>query len=149
MTGAVTAYCGPVAFLGILAPHLARSVFTTANHRTLLPATLLLGAPIAATADLVAHLPWSKHFLHLNEPPYSDTSPGGPLRALDSDEKLNDLTSSLEDLKTTVEELQIDSPADVDSSSLERVKNALEDALDATDELEEHQEEASAPEPKE
>jgi iron complex transport system permease protein len=66
MTGAVTAYCGPVAFLGILAPHLARSVFRTASHRTLLPATLLLGALIAATADLVAHLPWSKHFLHLN-----------------------------------------------------------------------------------
>jgi hypothetical protein len=71
------------------------------------------------------------------------------LKASDSDEKLNELTSSLEDLKTTVEELQIDSPADVDSSSLERVKNALEDALDATDELEEHQEEANAPEPKE
>jgi iron complex transport system permease protein len=66
MTGAVTAYCGPIAFLGILAPHLARAIFRTAAHRTLLPAALLLGALIAGTADLITHLPWSKHFLHLN-----------------------------------------------------------------------------------
>lgn len=66
LTGAITAYCGPIAFLGILAPHLARAVFHTASHRTLLPAAMLLGAFIACSADLVAHLPWSKHFLHLN-----------------------------------------------------------------------------------
>jgi iron complex transport system permease protein len=66
LTGAVTAYCGPIAFLGILAPHLARAMFRTAAHKTLLPAALLVGAGIAATADLVTHLPWSKHFLHLN-----------------------------------------------------------------------------------
>jgi iron complex transport system permease protein len=66
LTGAVTAYCGPIAFLGILAPHLARSLFRTASHRTLLPATLLVGAGIATAADLVTHGPWSKHFFHLN-----------------------------------------------------------------------------------
>jgi iron complex transport system permease protein len=66
LTGAVTAYCGPIAFLGILAPHLARAVFRTAAHQTLLPGALLLGGLIAGCADLITHLPWSKHFLHLN-----------------------------------------------------------------------------------
>jgi len=66
LTGAVTAYCGPIAFLGILAPHLARALFRTASHKTLLPAALVVGAGIAALADLITHLPWSKHFLHLN-----------------------------------------------------------------------------------
>jgi iron complex transport system permease protein len=66
LTGAVTAYCGPIAFLGILAPHLARVVFQAADHRTLIPASLLLGATLAGMADLIAHLPWSRHFLHLN-----------------------------------------------------------------------------------
>jgi iron complex transport system permease protein len=66
LTGAVTAYCGPIAFLGILAPHLARALFKSADHRVLAPAVVLLGATLAGTADLVTHLPWSKHFLHLN-----------------------------------------------------------------------------------
>ena len=66
LAGAVTAFCGPVAFLGILAPHLARVLFRSADHRVLLPATALLGALLAALADLVVHLPWSRHFLHLN-----------------------------------------------------------------------------------
>jgi iron complex transport system permease protein len=66
LAGAVTAFCGPVAFLGILAPHLARAIFTTADHRTLVPASLLLGAALALTADVITHLPWSRHFLHMN-----------------------------------------------------------------------------------
>ena len=71
------------------------------------------------------------------------------MNATDNDEKLNELTSSLEDLKTTVEELEIDPPADVDPASLNRVKDALEDAVSATDDLEDRQEEANAPAPKE
>ncbi|MEM7587440.1 MAG: iron ABC transporter permease [Acidobacteriota bacterium] len=66
LAGAVTAFCGPVAFLGILAPHLARVFFRSADHRVLLPATALVGAGLAALADLIVHLPWSRHFLHLN-----------------------------------------------------------------------------------
>ncbi len=66
LAGAVTAFCGPVAFLGILAPHLARILFRSADHRILLPASMLLGAGLAALADLIVHLPWSRHFLHLN-----------------------------------------------------------------------------------
>ncbi len=66
LAGAVTAFCGPITFLGILSPHLARVLFRTADHRVLLPACALLGAGLAALADLVVHLPWSRHFLHLN-----------------------------------------------------------------------------------
>ena len=64
------------------------------------------------------------------------------LRASDSEDKLNELTSSLEDLKTTIEELQVDPPADVDPASLDRVDDALTDAVAATDEIEDQQEEA-------
>lgn len=66
LAGTVTAFCGPVAFLGILAPHLARAVFATAEHRTLVPASVLVGAGLATLADFVTHLPWELHFLHLN-----------------------------------------------------------------------------------
>jgi iron complex transport system permease protein len=66
LAGAVTAFCGPVAFLGILAPHLARAVFGVADHRTLVPASAITGAMLALLADVITHLPWSKHFLHMN-----------------------------------------------------------------------------------
>lgn len=64
--GVVTAFCGPVVFLGIAVPHLARGLFQTSSHRLLVPATALTGAALALAADLVVHLPWDEHFLHLN-----------------------------------------------------------------------------------
>jgi iron complex transport system permease protein len=66
LAGAVTAFCGPVAFLGLLAPHLARALFGSADHRVLVPAAALVGAALALTADVITHLPWSRHFLHMN-----------------------------------------------------------------------------------
>lgn len=62
----VTAYCGPVLFLGLIIPHLARGLFSTSDHKILMPAVMLLGAVIALAADLLVHLPWERHFLHLN-----------------------------------------------------------------------------------
>ncbi|MEM6632149.1 MAG: iron ABC transporter permease [Bacteroidota bacterium] len=62
----VTAYCGPILFLGMIMPHLARGIFNTSDHKILLPAVMLLGSLIALAADLVVHLPWERHFLHLN-----------------------------------------------------------------------------------
>lgn len=62
----VTAYCGPILFLGLIIPHLARGLFNTSDHKTLLPAVMLLGSLIALAADLFVHLPWERHFLHLN-----------------------------------------------------------------------------------
>lgn len=64
--GSVTAFCGPVVFIGLLAPHAARALFHTGNHGLLIPAAALMGAVLASLADLITHLPWSKHVLHLN-----------------------------------------------------------------------------------
>lgn len=66
LAGPVTAYCGPVLFLGLIIPHMARGLFNTSDHKVLMPAVMLLGAIIAQAADLFVHLPWEKHFLHLN-----------------------------------------------------------------------------------
>lgn len=62
----VTAYCGPILFLGLIIPHLARGLFNTSDHKILIPAVMLLGGIIALAADLFVHLPWERHFLHLN-----------------------------------------------------------------------------------
>ena len=61
----------------------------------------------------------------------------------DDEDKINDLTSDLEDLKTTVEELQVDPPMNVNAKSLEAVKAALQQASDATDEIEDQQEKSA------
>ena len=66
LSAPLTAYCGPVLFLGLVVPHLARGLFSTSDHKVLMPSVMLLGALIALAADLVVHLPWERHFLHLN-----------------------------------------------------------------------------------
>jgi hypothetical protein len=71
------------------------------------------------------------------------------IRQADSEDQINEIANDLEDLKTTVEELQNDPPSDIDPNSLGGLKNALDDAVDATDELEEQQEQADEPQPKE
>jgi len=62
----VTAFCGPVAFLGMAVPHLARWIFKTSDHRVLFPATLLLGMNTALLCDLIARLPGFDLVLPLN-----------------------------------------------------------------------------------
>lgn len=62
----VTAYCGPVTFIGLIVPHFARAIAGTARILPLLPLAALAGALLALTADLVVHAPWEQHFLHLN-----------------------------------------------------------------------------------
>jgi iron complex transport system permease protein len=66
LAGAVTAFCGPIGFLGIAMPHLARALFRTADHRILIPSSALLGMIAALTADLVSGLPGSQIILPLN-----------------------------------------------------------------------------------
>lgn len=66
LAGVVTAFCGPIAFLGIAVPHLCRSLLGTSDHRLLLPAVTLLGAALALAADLLAQLPGSQLTLPLN-----------------------------------------------------------------------------------
>jgi iron complex transport system permease protein len=66
LAGSVTAFCGPIAFIGIAVPHLARMVFQTQNHRILIPLTLLLGAVVMLFCDLVAQLPTFEQTLPIN-----------------------------------------------------------------------------------
>ncbi|MFO0946469.1 MAG: iron ABC transporter permease [Planctomycetota bacterium] len=66
LVGAVTAFCGPILFLGIAVPHLARGLFRTADHRTLIPAVLLIGGLLAMLADLLTRLPGRQETLPLN-----------------------------------------------------------------------------------
>ena len=66
LAGVVTAFCGPIGFLGIAVPHLCRSLLHTSDHRLLLPAVSLMGATLALGADIVAGLPGSQLTLPLN-----------------------------------------------------------------------------------
>lgn len=59
LAGAVTAFCGPIGFVGIAVPHLARSLLHTNNHRILIPATLLVGAVLMLACDIIAQVPGS------------------------------------------------------------------------------------------
>lgn len=56
MTGAVTAFCGPIGFVGIVAPHIARAAMKTSSHRIILPATMISGAAISIGADIISQL---------------------------------------------------------------------------------------------
>ena len=58
LAGVVTAFCGPVAFLGMAVPHLARLAAGTSDHRVLLPVALLTGACVALVCAVASHLPW-------------------------------------------------------------------------------------------
>jgi iron complex transport system permease protein len=66
LAGVVTAFCGPIAFIGVAVPHLARGLLRTSDHRVIVPATILTGAVVALGAGLVAQLPWSDASLPLN-----------------------------------------------------------------------------------
>jgi len=70
-------------------------------------------------------------------------------RQADSDDRINEVANDVENLKTTVEELRSDPSSDIAPGPLERLENALDDAVDATDELEDQQDEADAARPKE
>jgi iron complex transport system permease protein len=66
LAGTVTAFCGPIGFVGMAVPHVARALLNTSDHRMLLPATALIGAITALIATLIAELPGSQIVLPLN-----------------------------------------------------------------------------------
>ena len=66
LTAITTAFCGPVAFIGLAVPHIARLLLTTDNHRVLLPATILCGAVIALICNLICFLPGENGVIPLN-----------------------------------------------------------------------------------
>ena len=66
LTGVVTAFCGPIAFLGLMIPHIARFFFKTASHKRLLMACVLMGSSFALLANIIAKLPFVVDRLPVN-----------------------------------------------------------------------------------
>ncbi len=56
LAGSVTAFCGPIAFIGVAVPHIARGIFGTSNHRIIIPASALIGANILLICDILCNL---------------------------------------------------------------------------------------------
>lgn len=66
LTAITTAFCGPIAFIGLAVPHIARMLLGTENHRSLMPATLLTGAAIALICNIICVLPGNRGIIPLN-----------------------------------------------------------------------------------
>ncbi|MBO6607065.1 FecCD family ABC transporter permease [Psychroserpens sp.] len=66
LAGTITAFAGPIAFIGLAIPHITRQVFNTSNHKVLLPAVFLFGAIVMLICDSIAQLPTSDYTLPIN-----------------------------------------------------------------------------------
>ena len=66
LAGTVTAFCGPIGFIGIAVPHVARMLLRNADHRTLMPASMLMGAASMLLCDIISQLPGSESVLPIN-----------------------------------------------------------------------------------
>ncbi len=66
LAGTITAFAGPIAFIGLAVPHLTRQIFNTSNHKILLPAVFLFGAIVMLICDSIAQLPTSDYTLPIN-----------------------------------------------------------------------------------
>jgi iron complex transport system permease protein len=66
LTGSVTAFCGPLAFVGLAVPHLIKLLIKTNNHKVLIPAVLIGGAALMLFCDMLAQLPGSSQVLPIN-----------------------------------------------------------------------------------
>ena len=66
LAGSITAFCGPIAFIGIAIPHLTRLLFNTSNHKTLIPAVAMSGIIVMLICDMISQIPGSEHVLPIN-----------------------------------------------------------------------------------
>lgn len=66
LTGAVTAFCGPIAFVGLAVPHLVRLVIDTMNHKVLIPAVIISGGSLMLFCDILSQLPGSGFIIPIN-----------------------------------------------------------------------------------
>ncbi len=66
IAGTITAFAGPIAFIGLAIPHLTRQIFKTSNHKILLPAVFLFGAIVMLICDSIAQIPGSDYTLPIN-----------------------------------------------------------------------------------
>lgn len=66
LAGTITAFAGPIAFIGLAIPHITRQIFNTSNHKILLPAVFIIGAIVMLFCDSIAQLPTSDYLLPIN-----------------------------------------------------------------------------------
>lgn len=66
LAGSITAFCGPIGFIGIAVPHIARMALQTARHSLLVPGTILIGALMMLVSDIISQLPGSERILPVN-----------------------------------------------------------------------------------
>lgn len=66
LAGSVTAFCGPIGFIGIAVPHITRILFKTSDHKILVPGTILAGGSIMLASDIISQLPGSESVLPVN-----------------------------------------------------------------------------------
>ncbi len=66
MAGSVTAFCGPIGFIGIAVPHIVRNIFRSSNHKILVPGTILTGGIIMLISDVISQLPGAESILPVN-----------------------------------------------------------------------------------
>ncbi len=66
IAGTLTAFTGPIAFIGVAVPHIARSIFRTASHKVLMPAVVLIGAVIMLVCDIISQIPGNQNTLPIN-----------------------------------------------------------------------------------
>ena len=66
LAGTITAFCGPIGFIGIAVPHIARFLFRQSDHKILLPATILTGMVVLVLSDIISQLPGTDRVLPIN-----------------------------------------------------------------------------------
>lgn len=66
LAGSITAFCGPIGFVGLAVPHIARALFNTADHKVLTPAVMITGAIICGLCNVIASTPGSDYILPIN-----------------------------------------------------------------------------------
>jgi iron complex transport system permease protein len=66
LAGTITAFCGPIGFIGIAVPHMARFLFRRSDHRILMPATMLTGMVVLLLSDIISQLPGTERILPIN-----------------------------------------------------------------------------------
>jgi len=66
LAGSVTAFCGPIGFVGLAVPHIVRILFKTSDHKILIPGTILTGGAVMLLSDIISQLPGSESVLPIN-----------------------------------------------------------------------------------
>lgn len=66
LAGSITAFCGPIGFVGVVIPHVARLICNSSDHRYLVPMSALVGVNVLLISDIISHLPGSASILPLN-----------------------------------------------------------------------------------